>query len=191
MYKVYGNLHVKLFTIKNLFYLLLEIWLFSCFQLLMCLLPSEFFIEFGLPLRPRETDWRSGPGCWWSSFRSMKIGHWWIEGCVEFFFIVFIHWSRIWRPLLELVRNRISSIWLLFPEESFGYDLMNFVSFHNLMTWPHLLVEVISWVLVSVLYGGLCTCSVVSPFETSFSKSPCRRGLLGLLLFTPLWQSFV
>ena len=80
MYKVYGNLHVKLFTIKNLFYLLLEIWLFSCFQLLMCLLPSEFFIEFGLPLRPRETDWRSGPGCWWSSSRSMKIGHWWFEG---------------------------------------------------------------------------------------------------------------
>jgi hypothetical protein len=110
--------------------------------------------------------------------------------CVEFIFIVFMHRSRRWRPLFELVRNRISSIWLLFPEESFGYDWMKFVSFHNLMTWPHLLVEVISWVLVSVLYGGLRTCSVVSPFETSFSKSPCRRGLLGLLLFTPLWQSF-
>ena len=27
------------------------------------LLPSEIFIDFGLPLRPRETDWRSGPGC--------------------------------------------------------------------------------------------------------------------------------
>ena len=113
-----------------------------------------------------------------------------LKVCVESFFIVFLHRSRIWRPLLELVRNRISSIWLLFPEESFGYDWMKFVSFHNLMTWPHLLVEVISWVLVSVLYGGLRTCSVVSPFETSFSKSPCRRGLLGLLLFTPLWQSF-
>ena len=114
-----------------------------------------------------------------------------LKVCVQFFFKnVAINWSCRWRPLLELVRNRISSIWLLFPEESFGYDWMKFVSFHNLMTWPHLLVEVISWVLVSVLYGGLRTCSVVSPFETSFSKSPCRRGLLGLLLFTPLWQSF-
>ena len=48
-----------------------------------------------------------------------------LKVCVESFFIVFIHWSRIWRPLVELVRNRISSIWLLVPEESFGYDWMN------------------------------------------------------------------
>ena len=48
-----------------------------------------------------------------------------LKVCVESFFIVFLHRSRIWRPLLELVRNRISSIWLLFPEESFGYDWMN------------------------------------------------------------------
>ena len=41
---------------KNLFYLLLEIDISHVFRLLMILLPSEIFIEFGLPLRPRETD---------------------------------------------------------------------------------------------------------------------------------------
>ena len=161
----------------------------------MSLLPSEFFIEFGLPLRPRETDWRSGPGCYWSSPRSLKIVHWWFEGCVEFVLKnVAIYLSCRWRlGLLDLSPNWFEIVFQAFDFSSQKNRLVMIewiCQFHNLMTWPHLLVEVISWVLVSVLYGGLRTCSVVSPFETSFSKSPCRRGLLGLLLFTPLWQSF-
>ena len=99
VYKVYGNLHVKLFYIKKiLFYLLLEIDISHVSDFRWVLLPFEIFIEFGLPLRPRETDWRSGPGCWWSSSRSMKIGHWWFEGCVEFVLKNFaIYWSCRWR----------------------------------------------------------------------------------------------
>jgi hypothetical protein len=99
-----------------------------------------------------------------------------------------------WRlGMLDLTQNWFEIVFQAFDFSSQKNRLVMIewiCQFHNLMTWPHLLVEVISWVLVSVLYGGLRTCSVVSPFETSFSKSPCRRGLLGLLLFTPLWQSF-
>lgn len=118
-----------------------------------------------------------------------------LKVCVQFFFKnVAIYWSCGWKlGVLDLIRIGSKSYFkhlTSLPRRIVWLWLNEIVSFHNLMTWPHLLVEVISWVLVSVLYGGLRTCSVVSPFETSFSKSPCRRGLLGLLLFTPLWQSF-
>ena len=105
-----------------------------------------------------------------------------LKVCVESFFIVFLHRSRIWRPLLELVRNRISSIWLLFPEESFGYDWMN-CQFHNLMTWPHLLVEVISWVLVSVLYGGSSHMFGRKPFWDIFFEVPLSPRFTGPVAF--------
>jgi hypothetical protein len=118
-----------------------------------------------------------------------------LKVCVQFFFKnVAIYWSCGWKlGVLDLTQNWFEIVFQAFDFSSQKNRLVMIewnCQFHNLMTWPHLLVEVISWVLVSVLYGGLRTCSVVSPFETSFSKSPCRRGLLGLLLFTPLWQSF-
>jgi hypothetical protein len=49
----------KLLT--KIVYLFCRDALFSCFQLLK-LLPFEIFIEFGLPLRPPETDCWSGHG---------------------------------------------------------------------------------------------------------------------------------
>ena len=118
VYKVYGNLQVKLLH-KKLIYLLLEIWLFSCFRLQMSLLPSEIFIEFRLLLRPRETDWQSGPGCWWSSSRSVKIGHWWFEG---------LRWIRLknvaiyhcrWRlGMLDLTQNWFEIVFQAFDFSS-------------------------------------------------------------------------
>ena len=114
MYKVYGNLHVKLFTNINCFTCshVSDFW--------WVLLPSEIFIEFGLPLRPRETDWRSGPGCWWSSPRSLKIVHWWFEGCVEFVLKnVAIYWSCRWRlGVLDLSPNWFEIVFQAFDFSS-------------------------------------------------------------------------
>ena len=114
MYKMYGNLHVKLFTFKNCFTCshVSDFW--------WVLLPSEIFIEFGLPLRPRETDWRSGPGCWWSSPRSLKIVHWWFEGCVEFVLKnVAIYWSCRWRlRMLDLSPNWFEIVFQAFDFSS-------------------------------------------------------------------------
>ncbi len=109
---------LKLFTLKIVL-LVVGDWYFSCFRLLMSLLPFEIFIEFGLPLRPRETDWRSGSGCWWSSSRSMKIGHWWFE---------VLRWIRLknvviyhcrWRlGMLDLTQNWFEMVFQAFDFSS-------------------------------------------------------------------------
>ncbi len=160
VYKVYWNLHVKLFTLKICFTFCWRL-IFSCFRLLMILLPSEIFVEFGLLLRPREIDWRSGLGCWWSSSCSMKIGHWWFEGLRWILFHCLLTPESYMKAIIRIGSKLYFKHLTSLPRRIVWLWLNEIVSFHNLMTWPHLLVEVI---LVSVLYGGLRTCSVVSPF---------------------------
>ena len=114
MYKMYGNLHVKLFYIKNCFTCshVSDFW--------WVLLPSEIFIEFGLPLRPRETDWWSGPG-----FDEVLLVRWKLvigdlKVCVQFFFKnVAIYWSCGWKlVMLDLTQNWFEIVFQAFDFSS-------------------------------------------------------------------------